>query len=290
MTSNNTIRFFTQYKIKDIKHTKQCIVLTLNHNNIHAYLYDKQDFKFKVNDKIDFFAIMKTNTFKIHTATYFLIKHIFNIDKKYIIKMNDKYRKTASETVDTTVNLSVELHLTTIPKPISFKIIAKCWSNEQQKYVKLEDSIIKESFTNKEAVKCIKYYEDIKTRYLKFLQDTIITEEQLYNFIVKLENPKTNYNYKLLNVFSIDELNYINNLLFKKYVLLDINNFNNFIDLECNGWLFYNIEVSTDLDSNDYPDIIYYDDNDKNNSIKIVSAQEALNIMKRRACEQKIIS
>ena len=62
----------------------------------------------------------------------------------------------------------------------------------------------------------------------------------------------------------------------------------NFIDLECDGWFSYEIEVSTDLDNNDYPDITYYDD--KNNSIKVVSAQEALNIMKRRACKQKIIS
>jgi len=288
MTSNNTVKYFKKYKIKNIKYAKQCIILTLNDNNndILAYLYDKQDFKLKVNDQIDFYATTQTNTFKTHIITYLLIKYIFNIDKKYIVKLNDKYKLQDSTTID----FEIELKLTITPEPISFNIDTTAWSNEEQKYVTLEDSIIVEFLSNEEALECIKYYENIKTKYLKFLQDTIITQEQLFSFLIKLENSKITYNYKLLNVFSIDELNYISNVLFKHNVLLDINNFNNFIDLECNGWLFYNIEVSTDLDNNDYPKILQLDFSNKNNLPKTISAQEALNIMKRIAYEQKVIS
>ena len=141
MTSNNTVKFYTQYKIKKIRDTKQCIVLTLNHNDndILAYLYDKQDFKLKVNDKIDFYATIQTNTFKTYTTRYFLIKYILNVDKKYIVKLNDKYKLQDSTTVD----FDVELKLTITPEPISFHIDITGCSNNKQKYVKLEDSIIK---------------------------------------------------------------------------------------------------------------------------------------------------
>jgi len=63
---------------------------------------------------------------------------------KYIIKLNNRYKLQDNTTVD----FDIELKLTIIPEPISFHIDITAWSNEEQKYVKLEDSIIKEFLVN----------------------------------------------------------------------------------------------------------------------------------------------
>ena len=157
-----------------------------------------------------------------------------------------------------------------------------CFSNDTGEYEPLDKSIIVEFLSDDEAKECIKYYENIKTEYLKYLNDTIKTKKQLDEYIYKLNNPITNYNYKLLNVFSFEELEYINNELFIKYVFLDPNDFTKFVDRKLSGWYGFDTEVNTDLDDNDYPEILHLIDDDE----RLVSAKEALEIMKRAKDKQ----
>lgn len=178
---------------------------------------------------------------------------------------------------DPGINWSLELNLNIKESPISFSGGLTCFSNTEQKYVELDKSIITEFLTNEESKICINYYENIKDNYIKYLTETITTKEQLDKYINKLNYPVTQYNYKLLNVFTFEELEYISNELFTKYVLLDPNNFKNFKPNKLAGWYGLGIELNTDSDTNDYPEILHLIDNDE----IVVTAKEALQIMKK---------
>jgi hypothetical protein len=191
---------------------------------------------------------------------------------KYLIILDHRYRLDDGKDITWLIELNLEIKRS----PISFDAILTCFSNSEQKYAELEKSIITEFLTKDESIKCIEYYTDLKDNYIQYLYDTIKTQEQLDKYIETLHSPTTKYNYKLLNVFTLEELEYINNELFTKYVLLDPNNFKEFKEDQIDGWYALGVEVNTDLDDNDYPEILHIINNDE----IPITAKEALAIMK----------
>ena len=197
-----------------------------------------------------------------------------------LIILEHPYKADDGSNVDWDIHINIKVNKT---YPYVDGDITSC-SNDIRGRVSLDKSIIVEFLSKEEAKKCITYYENINTNYLKYLNDTIKTKKQLDEYIYKLNNPITNYNYKLLNVFSFEELEYVNNELFMKFVLLDPNDFTRFVDQEVDGWYGFDLEVNTDLDDNDYPEILHLLDSDE----ILISAKEALEIMKEAKLKQNL--
>ena len=146
------------------------------------------------------------------------------------------------------VELHIELAIDT--ENISFEGELLAWSNDEQKYVKLEKSVYGETLSKKEYEKFTLYYTKLMSNYLKHLKRTLKTQQGLQDYIAKLEYPDIDYNYKLINAFGYDRLD--------KFVRKHLNIYPTFekntlelISQEVNGWYVDMIEVSTDLTNDD---------------------------------------
>ena len=202
---------------------------------------------------------------------------------KNLIILRDYYKLKDGSSVDWQFYLNIKVSR----NPISLDGVLTCFSNDIGGYSSLDKSIIVEFLSKEEAPRCMSYYENIKTNYLKYLNDTIKTIKQLDEYIYKLNNPITKYNYKLLNVFTFEELEYINNEIFMKFVLLDPNDFTRFVDQEFSSCYGYGIEIDTDLVDNDFLRILDISNDDYK---VIVSAKETLEIMKKEKLKEDSLS
>ena len=163
--------------------------------------------------------------------------------KIYRINIQDDFFCVDSKVA---VKLVIELKI----DKLDFSLQLLGWSNDEQKEIAIEDSF----YSTIECYESLnKHYSKICDDYLSYLKTNITTQEKLENFVYELENPKFEFHYKLLNVFSQEQLEKIMKKHFNTDPILNLKDFSHFLPNVTNGWYGCGIEVSTDLDDNDYP-------------------------------------
>ena len=153
--------------------------------------------------------------------------------------------KIDTDNIDTIYNFPIYINLTIDTADRKFQAQLLCWSNNAQDNVLLKKSDVVEVLSKDEALKCIKYYENIVNNYVDFLYDTIKTKEQLDDLIEKISSPKFIYTKQLINAFSKNKLDYMMKECFKiRSIILDIDDFTKIIPKNINGWYADDIEVT----------------------------------------------
>ena len=116
--------------------------------------------------------------------------------KTYRINIYDRF---LCDDREVSADLVIELKIEKLD--FSFQLLG--WSNDDQKEIAIEDSF----YSTIECYESLnKYYSNICNDYLTYLKANITTQEKLKNFVNELENPKFEFHYKLLNVFSQEQL------------------------------------------------------------------------------------
>ena len=147
------------------------------------------------------------------------------------------------------------------------------WSNEEQKNVAIEDSCLKDVKINNHIENIALEYEPILNKFVQILV-SINYLDQLKELMYRMENTTYVFHYKLLNMFTQDELEEIctlfchhtkiNTALLKVQANISWQG-SLFLPNYCNGFYAKGMEISTDLSEDDYP-TIDYDSADENSS------------------------
>lgn len=163
--------------------------------------------------------------------------------KIYYINIQDDF---FCEDFKMLVELVIELKI----DKLNFSLQLLGWSNDEQKNVPIESSF----YSTIECYESLsKHYNKICNDYLLYLKTNITTQKKLENFVCRLENPKFEFHYKLLNIFSQKQLEKIMKKYFNSNPILNLKDFKCFLPIKTDGWYGDGIEVSTDLDNNDFP-------------------------------------
>lgn len=138
------------------------------------------------------------------------------------------------------------------------------WSNSRQKHIPLNESIwTEEGFGEGKHIPAIEtHYEKVVSNFFDALK-TLKYNWQLKNLIHKIENPTFVFHYKLLNLFTQQELEEIMRTHFSNHPILNMSLFQKppkhntldyaFLPHVVNGFYLDDIEVSVDLDESDMP-------------------------------------
>jgi hypothetical protein len=195
--------------------------------------------------------------------------------KEYLINANDKIiLDNLIKTTDTYFNLTFQKYKDDLI--ITIKLYA--WSNRAQDYVPLKKSTLSEE-TNIPLIE--QHYRPIIQNFLKGLKGYLNNQSCLKEFIDIIENPAVKYHYKLLNTFTKEELDKINSL-YRHIPELDVCMFYQEYRIKFpyvfkveyrNFFYIDSIEISVDLDDNDYARI---SDFSKDYKYSKISKEEAL--------------
>ena len=125
-------------------------------------------------------------------------------------------------------------------KPISFKIKLVSWSNEKQKLVAIEDSIVKEFLSLKDYKKFYIKYKALSDDFLQHTRKKVTTSKSLRKFKKKIQ-PTYKFHPNLLGGFTEKELKEIIDTYFEIYPILNIENFDSFLPNKIDGWFINDI-------------------------------------------------
>ena len=105
------------------------------------------------------------------------------------------------------------------------------WSNEKQKLVVVEDSVIKEFSTK---------YESLSDNFLQQTRKKVTTSKSLRKFKKRIL-PTYKFHPNLLNGFTEEELKKIMDTHFEIYPNLNIENFDNSLSNKIDGWFINDV-------------------------------------------------
>ncbi len=170
------------------------------------------------------------------------------------------------------IPLYIELEID--EKPISFKTELVSWSNEKQKLVVIEDSIIKKFLPPKDYKEfCVKY-ETLSDDFLQHTRKKITTLKSLRKFKKRIL-PTYKFHPNLLNGFTEKELKEIMDTHFEIYPILNIENFDSFLANKIDGWFINDVmEVGVINDG-----IYIYDMSNLDDKPKTISCVDARRIL-----------
>ena len=162
----------------------------------------------------------------------------------------------------------IELKILKQQSSIDYTLSLFSFSNESQKYVAIENSWFMGTKIENLIEKIALEYDPILDNFAKVLE-SIKYGDQLKELLYRMENITYVFHYKLLNMFTQEELEEISSKLYNEIPRLNIALLKSQEDiywerdlfLPCykNGYYAYmdEIEISTDLDGSDYPTIEY---------------------------------
>lgn len=171
--------------------------------------------------------------------------------KNYKIYIYDRFLVTPIKSGADTISVYIYIMLS-IDRKKRYFATSLYAQNHYGKYVELDKSFYHDGLSQEDFYSFKNYYMQIEQDFLTYITTTIDTKDKLDSFIQRLENPKFVFHPKLLNVFSQNELEGY----FQKdedNILLDIKDVSKFKPRQIDGWLNEEVEVSTDLDDNDFP-------------------------------------
>lgn len=184
-------------------------------------------------------------------------------DKQYLINVNTKLSTDNGKTTFTGVNF--QLTIKRVELDLLFTIELFSWSNDEQKYTSLDNSIwSEEQFGSGSFIPTIvTYYSNIIKNFYLYLDKKINKIWKLKELIDKLENPLYSFNYKLLNLLPREKLENFYKKHFEKYPILNLAFFEEypsryeevsiFVPNFSSGFYLDGVEVSVDLDESDFP-------------------------------------
>ncbi len=164
------------------------------------------------------------------------------------------------------IPICIELKISKQQSNIDYTLSLFSFSNEAQKYVAIENSWLI-------GTKVENWLEDIALEYKPILDnfanilESIKYADQLKELLYRMENITNVFHYKLLNMFTQEELEAISIRLYKSFPRLNVALLKSQENLSLDSDLFlphyhtgfyaHEIEISTDLDKSDYPTIEY---------------------------------
>jgi len=179
----------------------------------------------------------------------------------------------------------IELKIVKIKSLVCYTLSLFSWSNEEGKNVAIENSFLQdvqiENFLEQVALE----YEPILKNLVKILE-AIQYADQLKELIFRLENITYIFHYKLLNMYTQQELEDVFSKKFNIYQKINVSYLkaiedtlhwqsNLFLPIYLSGFYANGIEVSTDLSRDDYPTIDDCNENKKDS----LSKEEILKIL-----------
>ena len=169
--------------------------------------------------------------------------------------------------------LSPHIELIIHKQPIKFDAEIQSWSNEKQKLVSLHESVVAEFLSQEEYKKYYEKYNDILQKFLTYLKDTIMTEQELEMLLKNLQ-PTYKFHKNLLEAFGKNNLIKIMDTHFISYPILSQKDFKTFIPNKIDGWYIGDLmEVDVTNDG------VYLCDYRDLNKIRYFTVDEVLELL-----------
>lgn len=204
---------------------------------------------------MDKLQIIKRNFFKDTKLQDFEKKYLINSNNTMCID-NDSYESQTGVYFETTFKK--------IANTLQISIELLAWSNTEQKYLPLEQSVWADTFYDGKYLSQILQSHIVLAQKLLDVFDSFKYYWELKELFYRFENPTIIYHYKLLNTFSKDELDFLstkfdysspilNSLLLKSNLLINRFDKHLFLPFYTNGYYFCgnDIEISVDLNAKD---------------------------------------
>ena len=205
------------------------------------------------------------NRFEAKQSGFFSKNTQDDFVKSYLINADTHMPTSEGRTTMTGVYLKFGIEKRDIDLYYNIDIFS--WSNEEQEYVPLRNSIWNEKdFCADDFIAQIEdYYSKIIHRFMIYLDKEINTSSKLKELIYRIENPTYIFHYKLLNLFSqtcleqFQKYNLSNNaVLYIDRIIRTMEDKNKrishpFLPQYIAGYYIDGIEISTDLDDSDEP-------------------------------------
>lgn len=182
--------------------------------------------------------------------------------ESFLVNANDEV--TFSDNLQMLSGVYFQLEIYKKSRDFHVDIELLSWSNSEQKYVWLKNSIWSEDSFGKGA-----YIPIIQAHYKKLIYnffaalDTLKYHWQIKDLVYRIKHPTFIFHYKLLNLFSQKELEQIMLKHMCNYPILNISLFSNapkrgalkyaFLPHIIDGFYIDGIEVSVDLNQSDIP-------------------------------------
>jgi len=203
------------------------------------------------------------NLYKHEKRNFFPKENTLIYNKKYLINVNVVI--ALDDGITTYTGIYFHFCIKRIKHNLAFSIELYSWSNHEQKYTSIENSIWgEEGFgAGKHIPTIVNYYSNIIKNFYLYLDENICKVSELKELIDKLENPLYSFHYKLLNLLPRQKFENFCKKHFKNYPILNLSLFEEnpskysdvliFIPNYFQGFYINGIEVSVDLDENDFP-------------------------------------
>jgi len=207
------------------------------------------------------------NKYSRNIETILQEDNIDNFEKKYLLDAESNLTVAKKQW---SIPVFIELKIVKIKSHICYTLSLFSWSNEEGKNVAIENSFLQNVEIENFLEQVILKYEPILSNLIKILE-AIQYPDQLKELIFRLENITYLFHYKLLNMFTQQELENIFSKNFNIYQKINVQflkikeetlywQSNLFLPTYISGFYAKGIEVSTDLSRDDYPTIEFNED------------------------------
>jgi hypothetical protein len=205
----------------------------------------------------------KTTLYEYQKENFFPKDNTLEYNKDYLINANVVLPIDDGGTTYT--GIYFHFCIKRIEDNLAFTIELYSWSNDTQKQTSIENSIWSEKGfgAGKFIPMIVNYYCNIIKNFYLYLDENIRKVSELKELIDKLENPSYSFHYKLLNLLPREKFENFCKKHFNNYPILNLALFEEnptkysdviiFIPNYFDGFYINGIEVSVDLDENDFP-------------------------------------
>jgi hypothetical protein len=157
---------------------------------------------------------------------------------------------------------------------IKTKIKLLSWSNEKQKLVVIEDSVVKEFLSTKDYKEFCMKYESLSDDFLQHTREKVTSSKSLRKFKKKIL-PTYKFHPNLLKGFTEKELKEIMDTHFELYPILNVENFDSSLPNKIDGWFINDVmELGVTNDG-----IYIYDMSNLDDKPKTISCSDARRIL-----------